>query len=222
MYEKRKKGAQTRVDFLRSVIQRLTEALLTSGFAAGGSFAGAAAGAAVGTLICPGVGTAIGTFIGSIVGGALAGAGGRLLGSFIGNMVGTAITSVIKKDDKAVENIKDLKGGDQIVLYQWLLHPRCHMIVIRHDGIDKILVIRSTYQRGIVKEWVKFVQPVYRIIYNEEDCCSANEAIKRALSKLRTECRSCEYNLLTNNCKDFANWCKRPIPSQPAITLSWR
>ena len=207
-YEKRKNGEQTRVAFMRSVTQRVIEALPTACFAIIGSIAGQNFGGCVGNLVAPGVGTCVCAFIGSIICGAAAGTVGKYLGSIGGNIIGTRIVSLIKTEDRAVKKITDLKPGDHIVLYQWSLHPRCHMIVKRHDFINKIRVIRSTYKRGIVEEWVDFVMPVYLVQHRKEDCYSPDEVIQRAETKQRQLSNKNEYDLLMNNCKHFAYWCK--------------
>ena len=185
LYKERKNGNQTRKVFIQEVTKRVTEAILAGGLAAAGG-------------LVPGPG---GIFVG-IIGGTF----GKLVGSWLGAKIGRAITRFIKTDDKAVKNITELKTGDHIVWYKHFAHPRHHCIVLRHDGISKVSVIHNTHCDGVKQEWIDFVDPVYKVIYEEEeDCHSDNEVVARAVSKLGER----SYNLITYNCKHFAAWCKK-------------
>ena len=212
IYEKRKNGSLSRKDFIESTAQRVMEAICGAGFAVAGSllgeFLGGAAGAALGSVI-PVVGTVagatVGVFIGSIIGGVVGALGGKILGSLIGPFVGKAIVHFIKRDDRAVESVEHLTEGDHVVFYRWLLHPRHHAIVVETDSVrNKIRIVHNTRRCGIVEEWVNFVHPVYKVIYNGDECHISNDVIARARSKLGDN----NYSLITNNCKDFARWCK--------------
>ena len=185
LYENRKNGNQTRKQFIGEVTKRVTEAILAGGLAAAGGL----------------VAGPLGIFV-----GILCGTGGKVVGSWLGPHIGGAITRFIKTDDKAVEDITELKTGDHIVSYSHFAHPRHHCIVIWHDGISKVNVIHNTHWDGVKQEWIDFVDPVYKVIYNEkEDCHSDNEVLVRAFSKLGER----SYNLITYNCKHFATWCKK-------------
>ena len=212
IYENRKNGELSRKDFIESAAQRISESIFAAGFAVGGSMLGellgGLAGAALGSVI-PVIGTiagtAVGVFVGSIIGGALGSLAGKMFGSAIGPYVGKAIVNFIKRDDRAVATVGDLDTGDQVVFYRWLLHPRHHAIVSDKDSVHKKLrIIHSTHKRGVVEEWVDFVQPVYKVIYPNDESYPTNDVIDRARSKLGYK----EYSLITNNCKDFARWCK--------------
>ena len=102
-------------------------------------------------------------------------------------------------------SVDDLAIGDQVVFYRWLLHPRHHAIVSDKDCVhNKLRIIHNTSKEGVVEEWVDFVQPLYKLIYPDGESYPPNDVIDRAQSKLGCK----EYSLITNNCKDFARWCK--------------
>ena len=185
LYNERKNGDLTRKVFIQVVTKRVTEAILAGGLAAaGGLLAGPA-----------------GIFVG-IIGGTF----GKLVGSWLGPKIGRGITRFIKMDDRAVKKITELKTGDHIVLHRHFAHPRHHCIVLWHDEKSKVNVIHNTHCDGVKQEWIDFVKPVYKVIYNEEeDCHSDNEVVSRAVSKLGER----SYNLITYNCKHFASWCKK-------------
>ncbi|KAH3877339.1 hypothetical protein DPMN_001202 [Dreissena polymorpha] len=212
MYERRQDGKLTRKDFIESSTQRFMEALCAAGLAIVGSLGGEALGGTIGgvigsamPVIGTAVGAAVGVFIGSIIGGALGAISGRAFGSLLGPFVGKAITSLIKRDDKAVRVISDIFPGDQIIFCPWFLHPRCHAIVVKiNKDENTVKVIRSSYAKGVVEEWRDFCEPIYKVMYNESDTYDPEVSISRARSKLGQN----EYSLLTNNCKHFACWCK--------------
>ena len=184
LYRERKDGNLTRKVFIEEVTKRVTDAILVSGLAAAGGLVAGPAGIFVG-----------------IIGGMC----GKLVGSWLGPKIGRAITKFIKTDDKAVKDITKLQTGDHIVLYRHFAHPRHHCIVLWHDGISKVNVIHNTFHDGVKQEWIDFVDPVYKVIYDEKDCHSANEVLARAVSKLGES----SYDLITYNCKHFAAWCKK-------------
>ena len=212
IHSQKKKGDISRKEYVKSVIGRITEAIcseaITVAFRFAGEIGGGYAGGMLGTLICPGVGTAIGEEIGAFIGGVVLGSLGKLLGHAIGkyssNLIGGAIVKVIKRDNVAVKKMNDLKRGDQVVLYVRLSHPRCHVLVLEHDGASKIKVIRSTYGRGVVEEWITFIKPIYKVVYQDNECRSVEESICKA----RLEIGKRNYNLFSNNCKHFASKCK--------------
>lgn len=184
LYEERKNGKQTRKDFIEQVTARVTEAILAGGLAAAGGLVPGPAGIFVG-IIC-------GTL-------------GKIVGSWLGPYIGRAITRFIKTNDKAVKDITELQTGDHIVSYRHFAHPRHHCIVLWHDGISKVNVIHNTYHDGVKQEWINFVHPVYKVIYDGKDCHSDDEVLARAVSKLGES----SYDLITYNCKHFATWCKK-------------
>lgn len=208
-------------EYLKATITRTLEAVCAAGGTIAGAMIGEAAGgttgafigAAVGTMFCPffgtavgaAIGTPVGVFVGGIIGGIIGGVLGHAGGTFLGHIIGGGIVSWIKHDDRAVKSITDLKEGDQIVFYCWALHPRCHAIVVGHDARRNVKVIRSTYERGVVEEWVEYKDPVYRVTYMVHEIVPVAETMRRARSKIG---RPNDYNLLTNNCKHFAEWCK--------------
>lgn len=185
LYKDRKNGNLTRKDFIELVTKRVTEATLAGGLAVAGGLLPGPLGVIVGTA---------------------GGLGGKVVGSWLGPYIGRAITRFIKTHDKAVTGITELKTGDHIVSYSHFAHPRHHCIVLWHDGKSKVNVIHNTHCDGVKQEWIDFVHPVYKVIYNEEqDCYSDNEVLVRAVSKLGER----SYNLITYNCKHFATWCKK-------------
>ena len=184
LYNERKNGNLTRKVFIEEVTARVTEAILAGGLAAAGGLVPGPAGFFLGVL---------------------GGASGKLAGSWLGPKIGRAITRFIKTDDKAVNEITELQTGDHIVLYSHFAHPRHHCIVLWHDGVSKVNVIHNTYRDGVRQEWIDFVLPVYKVIYDERDCHSDNDVLARAVSKLGES----SYDLITYNCKHFAAWCKK-------------
>lgn len=184
LYGERKDGNLTRKVFIEEVTKRVTEAILAGGLAAAGGLVAGPAGIFVG-----------------IIGGTT----GKIFGSWLGPYIGGAITKFIKTDDKAVKDITKLQTGDHIVLYRHFAHPRHHCIVLCHDGISKVNVIHNTFHDGVKQEWIDFVDPVYKVIYDEKDCHSDDEVLARAVSKLGES----SYDLITYNCKHFAAWCKK-------------
>ncbi|XP_071799034.1 uncharacterized protein [Asterias amurensis] len=213
-YQKREKGDLSRSEFVKTATQRVAEALCGAGLAIslglGGQAVGAGMGAVAGTLILPGLGTAIGGFIGGIVGGVVTGVVGSLVGrafgSFIGAPIGRCLARQIGADDSAVR-IEELLPGDQIVFYGNLLHPRHHAIVVsRTRDQSKVRVVHSTYSNGVIEEEVDFIEPVYKVIYREQNCFPPEKVIERARSKIVDDAYT--YSLVWNNCKHFAQWCK--------------
>ncbi|XP_071798092.1 uncharacterized protein [Asterias amurensis] len=209
-YQQREKGDLSMREFVKTATQLVVDALCAAGLAVSLGVAGHAGGAALGaaavTFTIPGIGTAIGGFIGSIVGGAVGSLVGRAFGSFIGAPIGHCLARQIGTDDSAVR-IEELLPGDQIVSYGNLLHPRHHAIVVsRSRDQSKVRVVHSTYGKGVVEEEVDFIEPVYKVIYREQNCFPPEKVIERARSKIVDDAYT--YSLVWNNCKHFAQWCK--------------
>lgn len=185
LYDARKDGSLSGNEFMEQVSKRVTEALC------------AGIPAALGGLV-PGV---TGIFVGIICGVV-----GKIVGSLIGPYVGRAITKIIKPNDRAVTSIEDLHLGDHIVFYCTIAHPRHHCIVLWHEEKEnKVNVIHNTYKFGVTQEFIKYVPPFYKVTYQEKECQPPEEVCSRALSKLGTN----DYNIITYNCKHFAEWCKK-------------
>ncbi|KAJ8019173.1 hypothetical protein HOLleu_42437 [Holothuria leucospilota] len=131
-----------------------------------------------------------------------------------------ALFSAIKFDheDEEVSSVEMLETGDHIVLSTWMLHPRCHAIIVEKDSADdRMKVIRFTYSNGVVEEWLPFEPPVYKVrqYYTGDDKIAlgdhfkANEVVRRAKSKVGN--KELVYSISDNNCKTFARWCKTGI-----------
>ncbi|KAJ8050972.1 hypothetical protein HOLleu_04366 [Holothuria leucospilota] len=128
---------------------------------------------------------------------------------------GAAVSGVkFDHDIELVNSIDDIEYGDHIVFSSWLLHPRCHGIVVdKNEEENELLVIRFTYSDGVIEEWLPLKAPTYRVTKYylgdkklKSDCCSIDVVISRARAlkgsnKLR-------YNMTKNTCKTFARWCK--------------
>ncbi|KAJ8026405.1 hypothetical protein HOLleu_31209 [Holothuria leucospilota] len=117
--------------------------------------------------------------------------------------------------DEEVSSVFDLQKGDHIVLSGWMLHPRCHAIVVEtNEYTDQIKVIRFTYANGVVEEWLPFKQPVYKVLSHNvgrlytvnSDLFDPDEVISRARSKIDDS--NLVYHIALNNCKTFVRWCK--------------
>jgi hypothetical protein len=186
LYKARKDGRQTRKEFMEQVTTRVTEAIC------------AGVPAALGGLV-PGFG---GVFVGTICSNV-----GKILGSWIGPHIGRAITSLVKINDRAVTSIEELHTGDQLVFSGNIVHPRHHCIVLWHDEEkNRVNVIHNTHKYGVTREWIDFVPPFYKVIYQkQEECRTPEQVCERAISKLGVN----NYNLVTYNCKHFAEWCKK-------------
>lgn len=193
-YKERENGNISRNDFIEVTIQRVIEGLVGSGMTILGSLGP--------ELICASIGP-IGIFIGGIVGGIIFGALGKALGTALGSLVGNQISSFFM-NDQAVRTIDDLHPADHIVLYGSILHSRCHAIVVEHDGVCNIKVVRNLYMNGVVQEWIPFSQPLYKVCYGRGTCYHPARVLAKAMSRLGEHI----YNLVTYNCKTFAIECK--------------
>lgn len=176
--------------FKKAVIKRVILAAFRGVAAVGSSILGGMVGAAAGAIAGP-VGAGVGLFVGSVVGGV----GG--VAAFEGSR--TIFWSF--KNSVNVTSVKELKIGDHIVLPTTiLLHPRCHAIVLYKDERkNRIEIIRNNYRRGVVKEWVDFVE-MKRINYGLGESYSARKVIERASNHIGER----RYNIATFNCKTFA------------------
>ena len=85
------------------------------------------------------------------------------------------------------------------------MHPRCHGIVVEHDGKNSIKVIRNKYKKGVVEEWIEFTQPLYKVAYDEGECKDAQKVILYARLK---QYEGHRYSLAKYNCKTFARECE--------------
>ncbi|XP_072019149.1 uncharacterized protein [Amphiura filiformis] len=219
-YEQRKNGSLSRDDYIEEVLGRVIEGLVTVGFALSGSIgAQFAIGSLAGTPFGP-----LGLLVCGVASGIICGAIGKVIGTWLGNVAGK-IGALPFKDDKAVTSIEEISAGDHIIIYGWCLHPRCHAICIEHDGNrQEVKVIRNTYEKGVVQEWVPFKQVMFKVIYSEGSCLDANKVIQNALSKLGEH----KYNIMMYNCKSFAQECKTThvgvafIPDLDGILLDKR
>ncbi|XP_033746284.1 uncharacterized protein LOC117331587 [Pecten maximus] len=205
-YGERKKGNTSRNDFIETTIRRLVEGVMSAGLSILFSLGPELIGIAVGSPLGP-----VGIIIGGIVGGIIGGVVGKVAGTALGSLIGKAISSSFKTDDRTVTSISDLQCGDHIVVYSWLLHPRCHAIVVEHDGIDKIKVIRNRYTVGVVEEWIPFSKPLFKVEYKQGTCKDPENVVQIARSKLGET----KYNLALYNCKTFARRCKSSMHVEP-------
>ena len=108
--------------------------------------------------------------------------------------------------------------GDQIYAYREFLTLRG---VYEHHGIDcgdgTVIHYRKleNYARIERTSLAVFTQgnPIYTKQYLEGFCFIADDAIRRAESRLGEE----NYNLLFNNCEHFATWCKTGISDSKQV-----
>ncbi|XP_033754570.1 uncharacterized protein LOC117337612 [Pecten maximus] len=206
IYQKRKKGKLTRHECIEYIVQRVTEGFVSAGVAVVGSVGLEILGCCIGAAFGP-VGVLVGGFTGEILGGILFYGIGKAVGTSVGKLAGKSCSKVFKQNDRAVDLIKYLHPGDHIVTFEWFLHPRCHAIVVGHDG-NKILVIRNTHERGVVKDWMPFRKPLYKVQYGHGECYEPDVVLANAQSRLGEE----NYDLITYNCKTFAMQCKSDFP----------
>lgn len=198
-YRERRMGHLSRNEYAKIAIRRVVDGLATMAFTMGGILLGV-------TLVHIGVvctAPVLPWLLAGACGGAVGMTVGKVGGTMLGCCLGKAITRCFKSDDKAVDKITDLVPGDHVVLTRWALHPRCHGILIEHDGYTKMRLIRNKYKYGVVDEWVSFEKPLYRVTHMKS--YSNEEALRRAKSQIGAT----RYNIATHNCKTFANWCKR-------------
>ncbi|XP_033639638.1 uncharacterized protein LOC117300069 [Asterias rubens] len=206
-YKQRKQDKLSLKDFAQIVTLKVSAALVGAGLAVYLGRGGVEGPADGWTFQFPGLGMSIGGFIGWFVGDSISKTAVKSAGSFIGPPIGRAIARAIGGTDDRDVRIVDLYPGDQIVVFANLLHPRHHAIVVScNQESKKVMVIHSTYEKGIVEEEVDFRDPVYRVIYNDQDCYPPDRVITRARSK--SVHGVYEYSLVLNNCKHFAQWCK--------------
>ncbi|KAJ8039725.1 hypothetical protein HOLleu_13820 [Holothuria leucospilota] len=180
----------TKEQFKKAVVKKVILAAFRGVVGAGSSVVGGMVGAAAGAIAGP-IGVGVGLFVGSVVGGV----GG--VAAFEGSR--TIFWSF--KNSVNVTSVTELKTGDHIVLpTSTLLHPRCHAIVVfKDERNNRIEIIRNDYHRGVVMEWVDFVE-MKRINYGLGESYSAKKVIERASSHIGES----RYNIITFNCKTFA------------------
>ena len=96
-----------------------------------------------------------------------------------------------------LENTGELCKGDHIYVYR---------IGYSHHGIYDGAGYVYEYQDGIVtiNDLDTFSKGAQVYIYDEKALYSPNEIVARAQSRLGEN----EYNLIYNNCQNFATWCR--------------
>ncbi|KAJ8049507.1 hypothetical protein HOLleu_02279 [Holothuria leucospilota] len=137
--------------------------------------------------------------------------------SLVGGALNKAARNFTDHTDVPVRSIIEIEKGDEIVFYEWVLHPRCHGIVIQtNEAKQSIDVIRFTYSRGVVEEAIDFQQPLFKVKCHsfgsniiDNNLIDPDTVIKRARSVRRKQ--TFDYSLANNNCKTFARWCKTGI-----------
>ncbi len=67
----------------------------------------------------------------------------------------------------------------------------------------RLLVIHRRNRQGVKEEWLEVEPPVYRVVWPEEERRPTQEIIERAKARVGEK----GYNLLTKNCKHFAEEC---------------
>lgn len=193
-----------REDFLNGFINRLIGALNEHGCSFSGAVANEKLGGGIGCVEIPSVQVRVSVFIGTVLKGRVPRAPQKAVGSSFGRAFGQIIHMSVKRGDEAVDLV-NIHPGDQVVLPGHVSHPRCHAIVISvSTKSNKLKLIRNTYEKGIVEEWVEVSPPVLRVTYPPGETFPAEKAIERARSRLGEH----RYNILMYNCKHFAAWCK--------------
>ncbi|XP_072020601.1 uncharacterized protein [Amphiura filiformis] len=179
-YAERKDSKISKNDFVEASVRRIVEGIVSTGLAITCSI-GLEIGIGVlfGCLFGP-VGAIVGGIVGGLIGGITGNAVGRAIGTWGGSVAGKMIARRFS-DDRSVMKVSDLKPGDHIVLNGWFFHPRCHAIVVDYKEADdddgdhdnaqetegKLLVIRNTHEHGVIEEWMKFEQPLFRVEYKK-------------------------------------------------------
>ncbi|XP_013790827.1 uncharacterized protein LOC106474682 [Limulus polyphemus] len=209
--KEREAGNLSRRDYIKTLSERILEYIFSTAFAVlagfvadwlGGFILGAIIQTGVSASIAALSGIGLALVLGIVIGGVL-GVAGKAIGFAVGENVGRQISERCFRDDRLVE-LTSLEPADHLVFPGGLLHPRHHAIFVEHDGLGKVKIIHNTSKQGVVKEWVDFKPPVYRVQYRTIECHPPHKVLDRARSKLATN----EYNILWNNCKHFAKWCK--------------
>lgn len=120
----------------------------------------------------------------------------------VGPHVGQLIQKTVRQLDRRV-TLKDLQFGDHVVLSGTVIHPRCHAIIVSLDiKAKKMRLIRSTYEKGVVEEWVR--APSYLLLVERNCDVNTEILVREARQKIGIN----DYNILTNNCKHFVEKCK--------------
>jgi hypothetical protein len=91
--------------------------------------------------------------------------------------------------------LNDGSQGSQHCIVQWY-----------DEETNRINIIHNTEEDGITQDWVDFVEPVYKVIYEENLVCyTPDEVWTRAVSMLGEN----KYNSETFNSKHFAQLCAK-------------
>ncbi len=202
-HDKQKTGDFDRQEFIALTVKRTLEGLFGAGACAGFAVLG---GFLFGLIPVTGpVAIVLFPIVGSVLGGVIGSAAGKTGGDKLGELLGKVIATRFR-NDTAIQDLAKLHEGDHVVVSGHLLHPRHHVIVLETDPDNRRLhVIHRRHRHGsVLEEWLEVDLPVYRVTWSEEDGRSPEETVKRARSKLGEK----GYNLINNNCKHFALWCK--------------
>lgn len=147
-----------------------------------------------------------GVFVAAVLGGALTTYANGFGHTLMGRMMSHCTRPIILYESLLVASVNEVSPGDHIVITKWLFHPRCHAIVV--DVVtdeDALVVIRFTYERGVVREKIKFKTPTYKVLYKKGTSFDSEKVMNRAEDKFRSN--KLVYDILLNNCKSFARWC---------------
>ncbi|XP_031564181.1 uncharacterized protein LOC116299634 [Actinia tenebrosa] len=181
LWKARREGKMTKKIVIEQITERLTQAVFCGGLAGVGS-------------VVPKVGFIVG-FFGGIV--------GKWIGSMVGPSVGQFIASLVEYDDRAICKITNLRSGDHLVLpYD---SEESHHCIAQwyNEETNHINVIHNTEKYGVIQEWIEFVQPTYKVIYEEKEGCTPDEAWSKAVSNLGRK----QYDAECFNSKHFAQMC---------------
>lgn len=153
------KVAASRESYLDSFIKRFVDVLRERDFKISGAVASGTSGGGIGCFEVPKIEVMMSFFLGSVVKGLVLRAPQKAVGSSMGRIFGQVIHLSVKRDDEEVL-LGDIREGDQVVLPGNFCHPRCHAIVVAvNTKTRKLKLIRSTYDRGVVEEWVEVMPP---------------------------------------------------------------
>ncbi|PIK53771.1 hypothetical protein BSL78_09361 [Apostichopus japonicus] len=195
LFKDKRKGKLTDMAFKayvwKSFISTLERVFYTGGIPAAGSL--------ILSLFNPCTGALIGgMLVAAIVGSALATCTGGFDHTFMGRTMSVCTRPIMLYRSLSVASVNELSPGDHIVIPQWLLHPRCHAIVVRVVSDDDALeVIRFTYEKGVVREKIKFTTPSYKVLYEKGKSFDSETVIKRAKEKIGST--KLVYKILQNN-----------------------
>lgn len=191
-------------NFINGYIERFGQVLTDCGCNINGALAHNIPGGGIDAITFPTIDVQISVFIASVLKGKIPRAPQNAFGTPAGRAFGKLIHKSLKRKDEAVD-LKDIHPGDHIVLPGRVRHPRCHAIVVSvNNKTNKIKLIRNTFERGVVEEWVEVSSPVLRVTYPLGQAYPAETVIERARSKLGER----RYLFARYNCKHFAVWCE--------------